>query len=674
VASDHRRLSVVDRLLVGVGGLVGPLAIRALGSTWRMTTLGVERVPAARRAAGSLVFAFWHGTLLPLEHANRGRGVCVLSSWHRDGELSARVMAGLGYRVVRGSTSRGGARGIQMLVRAVRAGHDVAVTPDGPRGPARRAQAGAVYVAARSGAPVVPVGVAASRALRLGSWDRFLVPLPFSRVVVAYGEPLAFDPDAPAEAGAAALEAALARASAEAEAARRGPRVRASGTPASGARSVRASAASSAAYRAYRLASSAVGWAAAPVLRCIGVPPTERRERLGGVPTAAAGCLWVHAASVGEVAAAEPLVRELRRSEERVLLTTVTRGGRRAAARLEPLGVLASYAPLDTVGAVRRALRRARPRSILLVETELWPNLIVEAVAEGVAVGVVNGRISDRSARRSASAWSPLKKPAALLALAACQTGRDADRFRALGVRPDRAAVTGNTKFERDAAPLSEGDRERVRRSLGLPEGPVIVFGSVRPREERAVARAAAEVARASPDAVLLVAPRHLERVGAVARELERNGLAVRLRSRMDGPEGAARVVVLDTTGELAEAYGIGAAAFVGGTLAPSYGGHNPLEPAALGVPVVIGHHVAGCRDSAGALSEAGAAVVVRSAAQLSSALARFLNDRPFRDAASNAAISVVSSGGGALDRTVELLRSAGLLGSRVGGPTGGGQ
>jgi lysophospholipid acyltransferase (LPLAT)-like uncharacterized protein len=141
VSPDRRPLPFGDRLLVWTAGALGPIALRALGGTWRVTTLGARRVTAARAAAGPVVFAFWHGTLLPLEHLNRGRGICVLSSWHRDGEMSARVMTRLGYRVVRGSSSRGGARGLQALVQAARAGSDVAVTPDGPRGPAGRAQA-----------------------------------------------------------------------------------------------------------------------------------------------------------------------------------------------------------------------------------------------------------------------------------------------------------------------------------------------------------------------------------------------------------------------------------------------------------------------------------------------------------------------------------------------------
>ena len=649
-AAARGRLSVRDRLLVSAGGTLGPLLVRALGNTWRVTVLHEDRVSAARGSVGPVVFAFWHGTLLPLEFINRARGICVLSSWHRDGELSARVMTRLGYRVVRGSTSRGAAMSLQLLVRGLREGHDVAVTPDGPRGPALRAQTGALYVARRTGAPVVPVGVAASRALRLGSWDRFMIPLPFSRVVVAHGEPLAVAQDGPLDGDREALEARLAAATEEAD---RVSRRKGTQVPTT---------ASSAAYRAYRVVSSVAGAVAIPFLRALGARRNEWRERLGEMPQVRPGCIWVHAASVGEVRAASPVVAALTERGAHVLLTVVTPTGFESAARLARPGVSVAFAPLDIVRSVRRALDAVRPRALLLVETELWPNLIAEASSGGIAVGVVNGRLSARSARRYRSWWSPVRGPAAGLAFAACRTERDAASFLAMGVRADAVTVTGNTKFETAVAPLSDAEREELRRSLGLRgSGPVVVFGSVRPREERAVAEAAAAVARDHPDACFLVAPRHLARVDAVSRRLAAAGLTVARRTDPAALSSAPRAVVLDTTGELGRAYGIAAVAFVGGSLAP-YGGHNPLEPASLGIPVLIGPHVESCRDSADALLRAGAAASVRSAGELSAAISRFLSDPDLRARASGSALAVVASGRGAGDRTVALLTKVGVL------------
>ncbi len=209
-------LSLWDRVLVGAVGRLGPLLLMLLGSTWRVAELHTERVDEVHATGRAVVFAFWHGVLLPLEFICRDRNIQVLSSWHRDGEMSARLMTALGYGVVRGSSTRGSARGLlRMLARAVE-GFDLAVTPDGPKGPARSVKRGIFYLAERSGGRLIPVGVGASRAGRLSSWDSFMVPLPFSRVTVVYGEPLAWDASAPFDEKAATLKAAIERLSAEA--------------------------------------------------------------------------------------------------------------------------------------------------------------------------------------------------------------------------------------------------------------------------------------------------------------------------------------------------------------------------------------------------------------------------------------------------------------------------
>ena len=189
------RRSLRDSFLVGTAGTVAPAVVRLLGATWRVSVGGLEAVDSVRAAGRNVIYAFWHGQLLALEYVCRGRGICVLSSWHRDGEMSARLMRSLGYAVVRGSTSHGSARGLVGMLAKLRDGHDLAITPDGPRGPARRAQRGIFFLSERSGAPVVPVAAWARPARRLSSWDGFALPLPFARVAVVYGEPVEPAPD-----------------------------------------------------------------------------------------------------------------------------------------------------------------------------------------------------------------------------------------------------------------------------------------------------------------------------------------------------------------------------------------------------------------------------------------------------------------------------------------------
>lgn len=179
---------------------LGVLVIRALATTWRYRVVNGEAVDALRRNRQPMILALWHGQMLvPLWH-HRAQGIAILISEHRDGEIIARIAEALRLRTVRGSTSRGGGRALVGLVRELTSGHDIAITPDGPRGPAESFAAGALVAAQRAHAPIVAIGVHASHAWRLRSWDRFMIPKPFSRVHIAYSEPTIVDAATPREA------------------------------------------------------------------------------------------------------------------------------------------------------------------------------------------------------------------------------------------------------------------------------------------------------------------------------------------------------------------------------------------------------------------------------------------------------------------------------------------
>jgi lysophospholipid acyltransferase (LPLAT)-like uncharacterized protein len=172
----------------------GALVLRALGATWRMDRSGIGDFDAAIARGQRCIFALWHARMLPLIWTHRGRGAAVLVSRHRDGELITRVIERMGFATARGSSTRGGEEGVMDMLRLAKEGRLLAITPDGPRGPAQRLKPGLVYLASRTGLPVVPVASAARRSFRLKSWDRFRIPRPFTRVVVAYGEPIAVPP------------------------------------------------------------------------------------------------------------------------------------------------------------------------------------------------------------------------------------------------------------------------------------------------------------------------------------------------------------------------------------------------------------------------------------------------------------------------------------------------
>ena len=166
---------------------LGALLVRTLAATWRIRVIGDEGLRAERDEGRAVIITLWHGQMLPLLYQHRGEGVAILISEHRDGEIIARIATALGHRTVRGSTTRGAGRALLSMVRQVESGQDIAVTPDGPRGPAKGFAAGALIVAQRTGAAIIPATVVARSAWRLGSWDRFMIPRPFARVVISYG-------------------------------------------------------------------------------------------------------------------------------------------------------------------------------------------------------------------------------------------------------------------------------------------------------------------------------------------------------------------------------------------------------------------------------------------------------------------------------------------------------
>jgi 3-deoxy-D-manno-octulosonic-acid transferase len=389
---------------------------------------------------------------------------------------------------------------------------------------------------------------------------------------------------------------------------------------------------------------------------------SEWKERLGGLPAGRPGTIWVHAASVGEIAAAAPLVRALSERGLPVLLTVMTTTGNSVARRLVGPKVTVAFPPLDLVPPVRIALSAVAPRALLIVETELWPNLIVEAAWRGTIVGVVNGRLSERSLRRYRLPGFPLLDLREAISFVACRSQEDMRRFRSLGLPDARLTVAGDMKFEALAGPLPESDRAALRDVLSAGNSRVVVFGSVRPLEERAVADAASAALR-DPGVRVVVAPRHTDRVPGIAERLSSSGLSVCTWSGLSsGREDAAQVTIVDTTGELAGIYSIADVAFVGGTLAP-YGGHNPLEPAAQGVPIVFGPHTESCDDAARLLVSTGAAAVVEDGPGLRDVVIALLADEVRRANMGRSALEAVASRRGAVGNTMRLLESCGVIG-----------
>jgi 3-deoxy-D-manno-octulosonic-acid transferase len=325
-------------------------------------------------------------------------------------------------------------------------------------------------------------------------------------------------------------------------------------------------------------------------------------ERLGGLPrrfdkVSDSPTIWVHAVSVGEVLAVSGVIDELRRHfpQHRVVISTTTSTGQRLARkRFGEESVF--YFPLDFAFAIRPYLRVLRPELVVIAETEFWPNFLRLAHASGARIAVVNARISDRS-------WPGYRRFGLLLSgvlrridLFLAQTEEDARRLREIGAPAQRVQVKGNLKF--DVAPLSPPPIIASLRTAfqQVEAGPILVCGSTVEDEEPLLLRAFENVLASYPRAMMILAPRRPERFGQVSELLKHLGIRFWRRSLWSGDPLSGGVFLIDTIGELASLYSLGDVAFVGGSLVPR-GGHNIIEPAQYGVPIIVGNHTENFRE-----------------------------------------------------------------------------
>ncbi len=382
----------------------------------------------------------------------------------------------------------------------------------------------------------------------------------------------------------------------------------------------------------------------------------ERFGRFRGRP--APDGIWIHAVSVGEVQAVAPLVRRLRRRrpELPLTLTTSTPTGSERVRALFGDDVFHVYFPWDLPWALGRFLDRVRPRMLVMVETEIWPNLMRLCAERGISTLLANGRLSARSARGYARLGGFAREVFGRIDRVAAQSPADAERFVALGVPPERVVVTGSIKFDQQL-PASVQEQVEVVKRLWGGDRPVWVAASTHEGEEEQVLRAHARILERMPEALLVLVPRHPERFDRVAALIRRHGFELVRRS--DGaPCGRrTRVFLGDTMGELPLFLGVADVAFIGGSLVER-GGHNMLEAAAQGVPVVFGPHVFNFSAIAALLLEREAAVQVRDARELAAVVGRWLGDASERSRIGENGRRAVEENRGALDRLEALVEA----------------
>ena len=382
--------------------------------------------------------------------------------------------------------------------------------------------------------------------------------------------------------------------------------------------------------------------------------PSERgrwRERLGQVPAGRPGRVWLHAASVGEINAAEGLVRALLARDESLLISTLTRTGAARCRELFGETVEHRYLPLDNVSAVRAWLERTRPRLALIMETEIWPELYERCRRLGIPLVLVSARVSNPAFQRYARFRQLVGPALRSVDQALAQSRVDGDRLVRLGLPNARLRISGNLKFDLNLPAGLAGRAETQRRDWG--QRPVWTAGSTRPGEETLLIEAHRRLRQAQPDALLVLAPRHPERAEVVAGLLDTAGMEW---CRLGDPKSTSTTVVLvDRLGMLMDSYAAADLAFVGGSLVP-LGGHNLLEPAALAKPVLAGPHLEQQADAAAALEKSDGLAVVRNAAELASELINLLSDPELRKRRGIQARAALQSGSGSLQATLSAL------------------
>jgi 3-deoxy-D-manno-octulosonic-acid transferase len=386
-------------------------------------------------------------------------------------------------------------------------------------------------------------------------------------------------------------------------------------------------------------------------------------QRMGYLPVSfnmdGDDAIWVHAVSVGEVLTARPLISDLKRRYPnlRMFLSTTTMAGQQLARRSVQDVDAVFYFPFDLTFVVRRTLDLVRPRLFIMMETEIWPNLLRECRARGIKTAVVNGRISARSFPRYRLIRPMMKRVLDHIDRFLAQSEESARRFIDLGADPARVVVTGSLKFDSLDVSPSARSRDRVLRYFRIAASrPVIVAGSTMKGEEAAVLRAFRRVRTANPATLLVLAPRNPERFGEAEQMARQEGWKVARRSDLAvDAEPRVDVVILDTIGELATIYQIGTVVFVGGSLVAT-GGHNVLEPAVFGKPIVFGPHMENFLEIADAFVTNGAGVQLAGEQQLDEVLLSLMSDPVRRARLGAAARALVEANRGANEKSISVL------------------
>jgi len=394
--------------------------------------------------------------------------------------------------------------------------------------------------------------------------------------------------------------------------------------------------------------------------------PKEKTEKLLGKKV-----IWFHAASVGEVKVLSTIIPQVKKNhpEYALVVSTITKTGKKEAERILKGVTLVFFLPVDLKRFVKRAIERIKPVALILVETELWPNLIRETKKRGCFVALINGRISKNSLHRYLLVRNLFKETLSYIDLLCMQSEEHKERMILLGVNPDKIKVTGNLKFDRILYAKEAVDKDRLKKNMRLPEHcRVVIGGSIREGEERILIGVFKRLKQKHKNLLFILAPRHLNRLKnmermfsdfqtSFIRKTQLDGLVPSTLSQGEIPLEDQSLILLDTMGELSKIYSLADVAFVGGSLVP-VGGHNLLEPAIYGVPVLFGPYVDHFKEEAKLLIQSGGGIKVKDEEELYFNLSNLLSDDEKRVKLGEKAKEAIQKKTGVACRTTDLIFS----------------
>lgn len=613
-----------------------------------------------------VIMATWHGQfLMTVKLKPAQKPVNVMVARHKDAELIGQALMKFDVGLVRGAgagsrrKNRGGAKALRDCVKVLQDSTSIVMTADVPPGPARVCGKGIITMAKMSGRPILPAAVATQRFLTLNTWSRFTLNLPFSKMAFVLSDPVFVPQDADedtCEVYRQQVENTLNEITRKAYALAGSNFIKA--TPASALQDTDP-VSMPLSLKTYTFFTNLARSAAPYILSYRAKRGKEdlsrQNERLGQPrrPRPKGDVLWFHAASVGETNAALPVITELnaRHPNLHFLLTTGTTTSAKLAEKRLPDNATHQYIPFDAPSYVTNFLEHWKPKLAFFMESEIWPNFIMQTKKAGIPLFLLNARMSQKSFRK----WRKNSKIANFLfgsfSLILTQNRKLTNNFRFLGGR--NVITAGNLKIDAPALPVSQTNLDALQTATS--KRTLFFAASTHHPEEGLILKAHTILKDDFPDLLTIIAPRHPNRAQELVSLFEENKLHFRQRSRHELPTANTDIYLADTIGELGTFYALSPISFIGGSLVP-HGGQNPIEAIRLGSSVLTGKHVANFQDAYRALFKAGGACEIHAPEDLASTFHSLQKDPEKHEKLNIQAQAVLETLSGALPHTLDAL------------------